>query len=125
MHHHSHFHFTSDPPAWAVSLDQKLTTIINNQEKIMATQTVNTDALVAIAARLKADDDAALALLQTIRDQNVALAAQLAALPPATDPAAQAIIDAAVSQLTDTATAVETAVAANPAVANLPPAPAA
>jgi hypothetical protein len=97
--------------------------IIANQEKIIMTQSVNTDALVAIAAKLKADDAAALALLQSIRDENVSLAAQLAALPPATDPAAQAIIDAAVASLTDTAAAVETAVAANPATPNLPPPP--
>ncbi len=124
-----HVDFDSDdkPPAWWPAIEQRLTamltTILDNQEKIMATQTVNTDALVAIVARLTAADTSELAALQVLRDQNATLAAQLAALPPATDPASQAVVDAAVAALTATAASVEAAVAANPATPNLPPAP--
>jgi len=43
---------------------------------------VDLTALQAVAARLEASDDAELALLQSIKDQNVSLAAQLAASNP-------------------------------------------
>jgi hypothetical protein len=79
---------------------------------------IDLSALQSVATRLDASDTAELALLQSIKDQNVDLAAQLAALQ-AGDPATQATIDAVVKQLTDTADKVDASVAANPKTANL------
>lgn len=84
---------------------------------------INVAALQAAAARLQASDTAALATLQLLKDQNVALAAQLAAIP-VQDPATQAAIDVVVSSLNGTADAVEKAVADNKDTPNLAPSPA-
>src|SRR6266446_3811104 len=89
------------------------------QEKIM----VDVSKLQAAAARLQASDTAALAALQVLKDQNVALAAQLSAIPGVSDPAVQKAIDDAVAQLTTAADTVDAAVTANPAVPNLAPSP--
>src|SRR5439155_5691031 len=58
--------------------------------------------LQEITARLQASDTAALAALQQLKDQNVALAAQLAVIQTG-DPATQKAIDDVVSQLTNVA----------------------
>lgn len=90
------------------------------QETIM----IDVTALQAVAARLQASDTVALAALQALKDQNIALAAQLAAIP-VQDPATQTAIDAVVTSLTSTADAVDKAVTANPQTPNLTPSPAA
>src|SRR6266704_2489408 len=79
--------------------------------------------LQEITARLQASDTAALAALQQLKDQNVALAAQLATIQTG-DPVTQKAIDDVVSQLTNTADTVDKAVAANPATPNLAASPA-
>ena len=76
-------------------------------------------------ARLQASDTAALSALQTLKDQNTALAAQLATVQTG-DPTTQQAIDDVVKQLTQTADTVDAAVAANPSTPNLaasPPTP--
>ncbi len=83
----------------------------------------DTTALLAVTARLKASDTNMLVFLQSIKDQNTALAAQLAAIPPSNDPATQAIIDTVVTDLKASADAVDAAVTANPATPNLTPSP--
>ena len=98
----------------------KMGIIIRNQEKIM----IDVAALQAAAARLQTSDTKELALLQTIKDQNVSLAAQLAAIQTNDQPTQDAI-NAVVKQLNDTADAVDAAVAANPNTPNLVPSPAA
>jgi len=80
--------------------------------------------LQEITARLQASDTAALAALQQLKDQNVALAAQLATIQTG-DPVTQKAIDDVVSQLTNTADTVDKAVAANPTTPNLAASPAA
>ena len=119
---HVYLHIKPDPEVLARFdvVDQQLGLIVSNQETIMTDVTK----LQAIATRLQATDTAALAALQSLKDQNTALAAQLAAIPTQ-DPATQAAIDAVVTQLTTTADTVDAAVTANPATPNLKPSPAA
>ena len=73
-------------------------------------------------ARLQASDTAALSALQTLKDQNTALAAQLATVQTG-DPTTQQAIDDVVKQLTQTADTVDAAVAANPSTPNLAASP--
>jgi|SRR6266705_4959651 len=101
-------------------LDGEVSKVDLEQEKTM----VDVSKLQAAAARLQASDTAALAALQVLKDQNVALAAQLSAIPGVADPAIQKAIDDAVAQLTTAADTVDAAVSANPAVPNLDPSPA-
>lgn len=80
--------------------------------------------LTDIVSHLQASDTVALALLQTIKDQNTHLAGQLAAIViPVADTTTQSAIDAVVASLTDTANKVDAAVAANSATPNLAPSP--
>lgn len=91
---------------------------------------VDIQKLLAAVARLEADDSAALVALQSLRDQNKTTAAQLAdvsaklaALQAGSDiTALQTSLDEIAARLTATADAVESGVANNPAVENLPPA---
>lgn len=99
--------------------------LMNLMEKIM----VNTDALVTAAARAKKDSADLLAALTSIRNSNKDLAAQLqavkdqlAALPVDTS-AQEAAIAGVVADLNKMADDTEAAVAANPAVQDMPPAP--
>src|SRR6266581_934918 len=78
--------------------------------------------LQEITARLQASDTAALEALQQLKDQNVALASQLAAVQTG-DPATQKVVDDVVGKLTTVANTVDAAVAANPATPNLRPSP--
>src|SRR6266705_4287417 len=78
--------------------------------------------LQEITARLQASDTAALEALQQLKDQNVALASQLAAVQTG-DPATQKVVDDVVGKLTSVADTVDAAVAANPATPNLRPSP--
>jgi hypothetical protein len=94
---------------------------------------VDVQKLLAAVARLEADDSAALIALQALRDENKTTAAQLAdvsaklaTLQAGGDTAAlQTAIDDIVARLTTTADSVESGIANNPAVTNLPPADAA
>src|SRR6266568_286643 len=88
-------------------------------------ETMMTDVakLQEITARLQASDTAALEALQQLKDQNVALASQLAAVQTG-DPATQKVVDDVVGKLTTVANTVDAAVAANPATPNLGPSPA-
>ena len=104
--------WSTEPPPWATELKRL---ILNRLEHIM----LDIAKLQSVAARLQASDTAALATLQALKDQNTALAAKLAALPPVDDPTTQSAIDAVVSSLTDTADKVDAAVTANPATPNL------
>jgi len=113
-HHHQCENPWEEAPPWAVELGYVMGLILGNTESIM----IDLTALQAVAARLEASDNAELTLLQSIKDQNVALAAQLATLQ-AGDPATQATIDSVVQQLKDTADKVDAAVAANPQTPNL------
>lgn len=116
-------HKNRDPwegaPHWALEIGAALGIVISNQETIMT----DLSQLQAVAARLEASDTNALSLLQHIKDQNTELAAKLAAIPPADDPATQKQIDDVVSGLKATADAVDAAVAANPQTTNLTPSP--
>src|SRR6266702_6719093 len=76
--------------------------------------------LQEITARLQASDTAALEALQQLKDQNVALAAQLAVVQTG-DPTTQKVVDDVVGKLTTVANTVDAAVAANPATPNLAP----
>src|SRR6266704_4532818 len=78
--------------------------------------------LQEITARLQASDTAALEALQQLKDQNVALAAQLAVVQTG-DPTTQKVVDDVVGKLTSVADTVDAAVAANPATPNLRPSP--
>lgn len=117
------FPWSKEVPAWAIELKN----LILKMERNMSSAT---DALVAAAKRLTKDNTEMLAVLQTTRDSQAAQAVQLqAALDqlraiPADTAAQEAIISGVVTQLTDSATAIETNIAANSAVPNLPPAPA-
>lgn len=126
--HHYH-HPGNVVPPWAVDLNEKLDRILDNLEIIMFDQTK----ILAVVARLEADDTAAVAALTALRDQNKQVSAQLADvsqqladLKAGGDTAAvQTAIDAIADRLGATADAVEAGVASNPAVTDMPPAPAA
>jgi hypothetical protein len=113
-HHHHHQNPWEQAPPWAIELGIMVSLLIENTESLM----IDLSALQAVATRLDASDTAELALLQSIKDQNTDLAAQLAALQTG-DPATQATIDTVVKQLSDTADKVDASVAANPKTANL------
>ncbi len=102
-------------------IEGKVDLTLENQETTMIDLAKLKDAV----ARLQASDTAALSALQTLKDQNTALAAQLAAVQTG-DPTTQQAIDDVVKQLTQTADTVDAAVAANPSTPNLaasPPTP--
>src|SRR6266568_3916638 len=99
--------------------------ITTNPRSHLSLEYVRTDVakLQEITARLQASDTAALEALQQLKDQNVALASQLAAVQTG-DPATQKVVDDVVGKLTTVANTVDAAVAANPATPNLGPSPA-
>ncbi len=102
-------------------IEGKVDLTLENQETTMIDLAKLKDAV----ARLQASDTAALSALQTLKDQNTALAAQLATVQTG-DPTTQQAIDDVVKQLTQTADTVDAAVAANPSTPNLvasPPTP--
>ena len=109
---HHIFSWSTEPPPWATELRRL---IINRLDHIM----LDITKLQSVVARLQASDTAALAALQALKDQNTAMAAKLAALPPVDDPTTQKAIDDVVASLTDTADKVDAAVTANPATPNL------
>jgi small-conductance mechanosensitive channel len=117
LHHYHHYPWDA-APQWAEDLQESLN-LLNQKMEIVMTDTAT---LKAAADRLQASDTAALAALQGLKDQNTALAAQLAAVQTG-DPTTQAAIDAVVTELTSTADTVDKAVAANAAVPNLSPSP--
>ncbi len=102
-------------------IEGKVDLTLENQETTMIDLAKLKDAV----ARLQASDTAALSALQTLKDQNTALAAQLATVQTG-DPTTQQAINDVVAQLTQTADTVDAAVAANPSTPNLaasPPTP--
>lgn len=120
-----YFGYGDEVPPWTNALSEQLTSINEALETIM----IDTSALVAAAQRAKKDSADVLAVLTSVRNQNIASAAalevvkaQLAAMP--VDTAAQeAAIAGVVDDLTKIAQDSEDAVAANPAVPDMPPAP--
>lgn len=102
-------------PPWAFALRAMLRASLRNQEQIMLDFSKLKDQI----ARLQASDTAALAALQTVRDQNVQLQAQLSNIN-VEDPTAQDQIDAMAAQAGQIADTVDQAVANNPNVPNLP-----
>ena len=114
-------HFKPDPEVLRRlgEIENKVDLMLHKQERLM----VDVSKLQAIGARLQASDTAALAALQALKDQNTALAAQLAGIQTG-DPTTQKAIDDVVTQLTTTADTVDAAVAANSATPNLAPSPA-
>ena len=99
-------------------IESKVDLTLENQETTMIDLAKLKDAV----ARLQASDTAALSALQTLKDQNTALAAQLATVQTG-DPTTQQAIDDVVKQLTQTADTVDAAVAANPSTPNLAASP--
>jgi|SRR6266404_1362016 len=99
-------------------IEGKVDLTLENQETTMIDLAKLKDAV----ARLQASDTAALSALQTLKDQNTALAAQLATVQTG-DPTTQQAIDDVVKQLTQTADTVDAAVAANPSTPNLAASP--
>lgn len=127
MNIHLTCHLDAEAMVLLRSLSNRMDLTLHRTEKIM----LDTQALVAVAARLKKDNTDIIAMLLAGRDANVTLAAklkevqdQLAALPGDTS-AQEAVIASVVADLTQQAVDTETAVAANPAVPDLPPAPSA
>ncbi len=85
MHFHTHFH-TTDVPAWAQALDHKLTTILNNQEKIMTTLAefqAKMDTLKADVAAQTDEVKSATTLINGLVAQVKTLSDQIAALQAA------------------------------------------
>lgn len=110
----------NDRPPWVDEVFETMAIIIIEKlEEIM----IDTTQLKAMADRLQASDTAVLAVLQNVKDQNTALAAQLAAINTG-DPTSQAAIDAIAKELSDSADGIDAAVTANTAVPNLAPSPA-
>jgi hypothetical protein len=124
---HRHRHAAAEVPPWATVLARKLDLVIRNQEIIM----LDTTKLLAVVARLKAVDTAALAALTAMRDQNKQAAAKLADLwqqladlkAGADTTAVQTAIDAVADDLSKVADDVEAGVKDNTAVPDMPPAP--
>lgn len=110
-----------DRPVWVLEILAKMAIIIEKQERMIM---VDLTQLKTMADRLQASDTAILAVLQSVKDQNTALAAQLAAITTG-DPTSQAAVDAIAKELSDSADGIDAAVTANTAVPNLAPSPAA
>jgi len=118
-----HLHIEPAPEVLA-RLDEIATKLDLTKEDIM----IDTTALVGAAQRVKQDNADLLAVLKTVRDSNVTIAAtlkdvqaQLAASSGDTS-AQEAAIAGVVTDLTKVADDTEAAVKANPGVPDLPPA---